>query len=153
MNDNQNCFVKCSTSCVLTKPGGKSSMRFLFGGLTTTNGKPKKAIEFKMQVKRNTSGMVETTDASPQLSVDTPGKMASKRLLFMWPPASRGRTMPWISCCSLGPRKIRQKRRMSRLAMPLPRRVLQIVIMCLRIVSYHLWTRFSVSVIHLDKSC
>ena len=75
MNDNQNAFVKHSTSRVLARPGGKSSMGFLFGGFTTANSKPKKATESKMPVKRNASEMVETTAVSPQSSVvDTPEK-------------------------------------------------------------------------------
>ena len=42
MNDNQNAFVKRSTSRVLSEPGGKSSTGFLFGGSTTANKKTDK---------------------------------------------------------------------------------------------------------------
>ena len=45
MNDNQNAFVTRSTSRVLSVPGGKSSVGFLFGGGTTSKAPAPSAAE------------------------------------------------------------------------------------------------------------
>lgn len=45
MNDNQNAFVTRSTSRVLSVPGGKSSVGFLFGGGTTAKAPAPAAAE------------------------------------------------------------------------------------------------------------
>lgn len=52
MNDNQNAFVTRSTSRVLSVPGGKSSVGFLFGGGTTAKAPAPAAAEKSAEVEK-----------------------------------------------------------------------------------------------------
>ena len=72
MNDNQNAFVKRSTSRVLAEPGGKSSMGFLFGPKNVT------ATPAKAKGKENAVNAAPATASPKESAIEAAARIKLK---------------------------------------------------------------------------